>query len=143
MNPANPAPVTVKDALSPGSSPSATEPPAKFPEGPVVKPKSSTTLLKLAGTFPRSPSEKSNVEDKLGACIPVNPISPDALAFPSGGKSYPILVMVDVDPGCVMAEVLVIVKVKVLVCALNSQTTVAVEKLPLCEPLIVIVSACA
>ena len=54
-----------------------------------------------------------------------------------------MLVIVDVDPGCVMADVLVIVKVKVLVCALNSQTTVAVEKSPLSEPVIVIVSACA
>src|SRR5262245_59777484 len=51
--------------------------------------------------------------------------------------------MVEVDPGCVMAEVLVTVKVKVLVCALNSQTTVAVEKLPLCTPSLNTVSACA
>jgi hypothetical protein len=36
-------------------------------------------------------------------------------------------VMVDVEPGWVMLEVLVIVKVNVLVCELNSQTTVAVE----------------
>jgi hypothetical protein len=43
----------------------------------------------------------------------------------------------------VIAEVFVIVNVNVLVCALNSQTTVAVEKLPLSTPEIVIVSACA
>src|SRR6185369_1036929 len=55
----------------------------------------------------------------------------------------PIEVMVEVEPGDVMAEVLVIVKVKVLVCALNSQTTVAVEAWPLSTPTIVIVSACA
>jgi hypothetical protein len=53
-------------------------------------------------------------DDKLGACMPVNPFNPEALALPSGGKSYPIPVMVEV-PG----EVFVIVKVKVLVCELN------------------------
>ena len=40
-----------------------------------------------------------------------------------------------------MAEVLVIVKVKVLVCELNSHTTVAVENCPDPTPAIVIVSA--
>ena len=68
VNPVNAAPVTVNEALSPGNSPSFTEPPLKLPEGPVVKPKSSTTLLKPAGTFPKAPSEKLKVEDKLGAC---------------------------------------------------------------------------
>ena len=42
--------------------------------------------------------------------------------------------MVEVEPGEVMADVLVMVKVKVLVCALNSQTTVAVEAWPLSTP---------
>src|SRR5688500_6629660 len=42
-----------------------------------------------------------------------------------------------------MAEVLVIVNVKVLVWELNSQTTVAVEKLPLSTPTTVMVSAFA
>jgi hypothetical protein len=57
----------------------------------------------------------------------VKPFNPEALALPNGGKSKPIPVIVEVDPGCVMAEVFVIVKVNVLVCELNSQTTVAVE----------------
>jgi len=87
VNPLNAAPVTVNDALSPGSNPSFTEPPAKVPAGPVVNPKSSTTLLKPAGTLPRSASEKLKVDDRLGACVPVKPFNPDALAFPSGGKS--------------------------------------------------------
>ena len=65
--------------------------------------------------FPRSPSENVKVDERLGACKPVNPFSPDELAFPTGGKSKPILVMVDVDPGCVMADVLVMVNVNVLV----------------------------
>jgi hypothetical protein len=55
------------------------------------------------------------VELKLGAWLPVKPLRPLALALPVGGKSYPIPVMVDVDPGVVMADVLVIVNVKVLV----------------------------
>src|SRR6185369_7630849 len=109
VNPVNAAPVTVNEALSPGNSPSFTEPPVKLPEGPVVKPKSSTTLLNPAGTFPRSASEKLKLDDKLGACIPVNPFSPDALAFPSGGRSYPMPVMVDVEPGEVIADVFVMV----------------------------------
>ena len=50
-----------------------------------------------------------------------------ALALPMGGRSKPMPVIVDVEPGCVMADVFVIVKVNVLVCELNSQTTVAVE----------------
>src|SRR5438045_7794223 len=50
-------------------------------------------------------------------------------------------VIVEVDPGCVMADVFVIVKVKVLVCELNSQTTVAVENWPEPTPATVMVSA--
>src|SRR5688572_9130103 len=115
VKPANPAPLTVKDADSPGASPSFTDPPLKFPELPVMKPKSSTTVPNPCGTFPRSASEKVKFEDRLGACEPVKPLSPEALALPTGGKSKPMPVMVEVEPGCVMADVLVIVKVKVLV----------------------------
>jgi hypothetical protein len=50
-------------------------------------------------------------------------------------------VIVEVDPGCVMADVFVIVKVKVFVWELNSQTTVAVENWPESTPVTVIVSA--
>ena len=77
--------------------------------------------------MPAAASVNTKFADRLGACIPVNPFSPEALAFPNGGKSKPIPVIVEVDPGVVMAEVLVIVKVNVFVCELNSQTTVAVE----------------
>jgi hypothetical protein len=91
-----------------------------------MKPKSSTVELKFAGTLPRSASENVKFEERLGACMPVKPFNPEELALPPGGKSKPIPVIVEVDPGCVMAEVFVIVKVKVLVCELNSQTTVAV-----------------
>src|SRR5687768_202234 len=115
VKPANAAPLTVKDADSPGASPSFTDPPLKFPELPVRKPKSSTTVDNPCGTFPRSASEKVKFEDRLGACEPVKPLSPEALALPSGGKSKPMPVMVEVEPGCVMADVLVIVNVKVLV----------------------------
>src|ERR1051325_465293 len=87
VNPVNAAPETVNEALSPGNKPSFTEPPVKVPEGPVVKPKSRTTLLKPAGTFPRSASEKLKFDDRLGACMPVKPFNPEALAFPSCGKS--------------------------------------------------------
>jgi hypothetical protein len=55
------------------------------------------------------------VDDRLGACIPVKPFNPEALALPSGGKSNPMPVIVDVEPGLVIAEVFVIVKVKVFV----------------------------
>lgn len=99
VNPAKPAPETVNEALSPGNNPSDTWPPLKLPEGPVVKPKSSTAELNPCGTFPRSPSEKSKVDDKLGACIPVKPFRPEALALPIGGKSKPMPVMVEVEPG--------------------------------------------
>jgi hypothetical protein len=51
--------------------------------------------------------------------------------------------MVDVEPGWVMADVFVIVNVRVLVCALNSQTIVAVEKPPLSTPTMLTVSALA
>ena len=68
VNPVNAAPVTVNEALSPGASPSFVEPPVKLPEGPVVKPKSSTTLLKPAGKLPRSASEKLKFDVRLGAC---------------------------------------------------------------------------
>ena len=139
----NAAPEIIKDALSPGVRPSFTEPPEKLPLFPVMNPKSSTAELKPCDTFPRSASEKMKLDDKLGACIPVKPLSPDALAFPRGGRSKPIPVIVEVDPGCVMADVFVIVKVKVLVCELNSQTTVAVENWPLSTPAMVIVSAFA
>jgi hypothetical protein len=80
-------------------------------------------------------------EDRLGAWLPVKPFNPEALALPTGGKSKPIPVIVEVDPGVVMAEVFVIVKVNVLVCELNSQTTVAVENWPESTPVTVIVSA--
>src|SRR5689334_5553640 len=123
VKPVKAAPETVNDALSPGNNPSLTEPPAKLPEGPVVNPKSKTALLFPCGTVPRSASEKLKLDVRLGACVPVNPFSPDALAFPSGGKSKPMPVIVDVEPGCVIAEVLVIVNVSVLVCELNSQVT--------------------
>ena len=115
MKPLNAAPVTVNDALSPGSKPSFTDPPLKLLEGPVVKPKSRTMLLKPAGTAPKSASEKVKLEDRLGACVPVKPFNPEALALPSGGKSKPMPVIVDVDPGWVIADVFVIVKVKVFV----------------------------
>jgi hypothetical protein len=143
VKPVKAAPVTVNEALSPGNNPSFTEPPLKLPEGPVMNAKSRTTELNPAGTLPTSPSENVKFELKLGACIPVNPFNPEALALPIGGKSKPMPVIVDVDPGCVIAEVLVIVNVNVFVCALNSQTTVAVAALPLFTPEIVIVSACA
>jgi len=139
VKPVNAAPETTNEALSPGSRPSFTDPPAKL--GPVIKPKSSTTELKPAGTFPKFPSEKVKFDDRLGACMPVKPFSPDALAFPSGGKSKPMPVIVDVDPGCVMADVFVMVKVKVFVCELNSQTTVAVAAWPELTPEMVMVSA--
>src|SRR5215216_6561847 len=141
VNPVNAAPETVNEALSPGSKPSFTEPPLKFPDGPVRNAKSSTAELKPCDTFPTSPSEKVKFADRLGACMPVKPFSPEALALPSGGKSKPIPVIVDVDPGCVMADVFVIVKVKVFVCELNSQTTVAVENWPESTPVTVTVSA--
>ena len=50
-------------------------------------------------------------------------------------------VIVDVDPGCVIADVFVIVKVNVFVWELNSQTTIAVEASPEVTPETVIVSA--
>jgi hypothetical protein len=73
--------------------------------------------------------------------MPVKPFNPEALALPVGGKSKPIPVIVEVEPGWVMAEVFVMVKVNVLVCELNSQTTVAVENWPESTPVTVIVSA--
>lgn len=141
VNPENAAPVTVNEALSPGNSPSFGEPPLKLPEGPVVKPKSSTTLLNPAGTLPKAPSEKLKVEVRVGACEPVKPFSPDELALPSGGKSYPIPVIVDVEPGDVIAEVFVMVKVSVFVWELNVHSTDAVEAWPEFTPEIVMVSA--
>ena len=115
VNPANADPETVNDALSPGANPLFTEPLLKFPELPVRNPKSSTALLNPCGTLPRAASENVKVDDRLGACVPVKPFNPEALAFPSGGKSKPIPVIVEVDPGCVIAEVFVIVKVNVFV----------------------------
>jgi hypothetical protein len=50
-------------------------------------------------------------------------------------------VIVDVEPGWVIADVFVIVKVKVFVWELNSQTTVAVENWPESTPVMVMVSA--
>ena len=141
VNPVNAAPETVNEALSPGSKPSFTEPPLKLPDGPVINAKSNTAELKPCGTFPTSPSEKMKFDDRLGACMPVKPFSPEELALPTGGKSKPMPVIVDVDPGCVMADVFVIVKVKVFVCELNSQTTVAVEAWPESTPEMVMVSA--
>src|SRR5688572_19899574 len=83
VNPAKAAPETVNDILSPGANPSFTEPPLKFPEPPVMKPKSSTTELNPCGTLPRSPSENTklppNPDDE-----PVKPFKPEALALPSG-----------------------------------------------------------
>jgi hypothetical protein len=139
VNPLKAAPVTVNEALSPGAKPSPTVPPVK--EGPVVKPKSSTTEFKPAGTFPKSASENVKVEPRLGACDPVKPLRPLALALPVGGKSNPIPVIVDVDPGVVMADVFVTVNVKVFVWELNSHTTVAVARFPVCTPTMVMVSA--
>ena len=142
MKPVNAAPVTVNEALSPGSNPSLVEPPAKFPEGPVINPKSRTTLVKLVpGTVPSAASENVKLDERLGACIPVNPLRPELLALPLGGKSKPMPVIVDVDPGEVMADVFVIVNVNVLVCELKLHTTVAVEACPVSAPTIVIVSA--
>src|SRR5687767_3855463 len=140
VNPANAAPDTVNEALSPGNRPSFTDPPLKLL--PVTNPKSSTALLKPCGTLPRSASENVKFDDRLGACMPVKPFNPEALALPIGGKSKPIPVIVEVEPGWVMAEVFVMVKVNVLVCELNSQTTVAVENWPESTPVTVIVSAC-
>lgn len=127
VKPVKAAPETVKEPLSPGSSPSFTEPPLKLPLGPVVNPKSSTTLLNPCGTLPRSASEKVKLDKRLGAWLPVKPLRPEPLALPTGGRSKPIPVMVEVDPGCVMADVFVIVNVNVFVWELNSHTTVAVE----------------
>src|SRR5919106_2868510 len=141
VNPAKAAPDTVNEALSPGANPSFTEPPEKFPEFPERNANSSTALLNPCGTLPTSASENVKLEDRLAACIPVKPFNPDALAFPSGGRSKPIPVIVEVDPGVVMAEVFVIVKVRVLVCELNSQTTVAVENWPESTPTMLMVSA--
>ncbi len=45
----------------------------------------------------------------------MKPFRPLALALPVGGKSKPIPVMVDVDPGVEIADVLVIVNVRVFV----------------------------
>ena len=50
-------------------------------------------------------------------------------------------VIVDVEPGCVIADVFVIVTVKVFVWELNSQTIIAVEAWPELTPETVIVSA--
>src|ERR1051326_8476619 len=50
-------------------------------------------------------------------------------------------VIVEVEPGCVIADVFVIVKVNVFVWELNSQTTTAVEAWPELTPEMVIVSA--
>src|SRR5215216_3147363 len=141
VNPVNAAPETVNEALSPGSKPSFTEPPLKSPDGPVRNAKSNTVELKPCDTFPTSASEKVKFADRLGACMPVKPFSPEVLALPAGGKSKPIPVIVDVDPGVVMAEVFVMVKVKVFVWELNSHTTVAVENWPESTPVTVIVSA--
>ena len=49
--------------------------------------------------------------------------------------------IVDVEPGCVMFDVFVMVNVNVLVWELNSQTTVAVEACPVETPTIWMVSA--
>jgi hypothetical protein len=50
-------------------------------------------------------------------------------------------VIVEVEPGDVMADVFVMVKVNVLVCELNSHTTVAVDAWPEFTPTIEMVSA--
>ena len=85
VNPVNAAPEIIKDALSPGCNPELGSPPVKFE--PVMNPKSKTVELNPSGTFPRSPSEKVKLEDKLGACIPVKPFNPEAEALPVGGRS--------------------------------------------------------
>ena len=54
-----------------------------------------------------------------------------------------MLVIVEVDPGDVMFEVLVMVKVSVLVCESNVHWTDAVDALPLFVPVMVMGSACA
>lgn len=125
VSPAKPAPVTVNVADSPGRRPSFTEPPEKLPLLPVMNPKSSTAELNPCDTLPRSASEKVKVEKALGVCDPEKPLRPEALAFPMGGRSKPMPVMVEVEPGCVIADVLVMVNVKVP--PVNVQTTVAVE----------------
>lgn len=51
--------------------------------------------------------------------------------------------MVDVEPGVEIADVFVMVNVNVLVCELNSHTTVAVEKFPESTPTMFTVSALA
>src|SRR5688572_33505048 len=80
VKPAKAAPETVNEALSPGVNPSLTWPDWKLPEFPVMKPKSSTTVLpNPCGTFPRSASEKANDDPRLGACDPVKPFRPEAL----------------------------------------------------------------
>jgi hypothetical protein len=131
----------VNEALSPGNRPSFTEPPEKVPDGPVRNAKSSTDELKPCETLPTSASEKVKLAVRLGACMPVKPFKPEALALPTGGKSKPMLVIVEVDPGCVIFDVFVTVKVKVLVCESKSQTIVAVENCPESTPTTVIVSA--
>lgn len=66
--PAKAAPLTVNEALSPGSSPRFTCPPEKLL--PVIKAKSSTTgggLPNPCGTVPSSPSLKVKSDERLGA----------------------------------------------------------------------------
>jgi len=109
-----------------------------------MKAKSRTTgggLPNPCGTVPSAASLNVKLDVMLGAWDPVNPLRPEGLAFPRGGKSKPIAVMVEVDPGCAIAEVLVIVNVNVFVWELNSQTTVAVENWPESTPTTLIVSA--
>lgn len=144
VKPAKAAPLTVNDALSPGSNPSFTLPPEKLL--PVMNAKSRTTgggLPKPCGTVPKSASENVKFDERLGACEPVKPSRPDEFALPRGGKSKPIAVMVEVDPGVVIADVFVMVKVNVFVCELNSHTTVAVENAPDSTPETLMVSALA
>src|SRR5688572_16233986 len=96
VNPVNAAPETVNDILSPGANPSFTEPPAKL--APVMNPKSSTAALNPCGTLPRSASENVKFPPNPEA-DPEKPFKPEALALPSGGKSKPMPVIVEVDPG--------------------------------------------
>ena len=75
---------------------------------------------------------------KLPTLAPEKPLSPLALAFPPGGKSNPMPVIL-----ASKGEVFVIVKVKVFVCELNEQLTVAVASNPFALPTIWMVSALA
>ena len=73
------------------------------------------TLPVIALTASLPAEVEKDVQNAGLTDIVVKPFNPDALAFPSGGKSQPMPVIVDVEPGWVIADVFVIVKVNVLV----------------------------